>query len=70
MPQYPDLLSRFSGAEVWRGGSLSVKTVLVMDDVCTTGGQLDAIAGCLFEQGGAAQVEGVVLARAPWRGSG
>ena len=42
--------------------------VLVYDDVCTTGGQLDAIAGCLRDRGGAARVEGVVLARAPWRG--
>jgi predicted amidophosphoribosyltransferase len=44
--------------------------VLVYDDVCTTGGQLDAIADCLISEGGAARVEGVVLARAPWRGSG
>jgi predicted amidophosphoribosyltransferase len=42
--------------------------ILVYDDVCTTGGQLDAVAGCLLDQGGAARVEGVVLARAPWRG--
>jgi predicted amidophosphoribosyltransferase len=42
--------------------------VLVYDDVCTTGTQLDAVAGCLLDQGGAARVEGVVLARAPWRG--
>jgi predicted amidophosphoribosyltransferase len=42
--------------------------VLVYDDVCTTGSQLDAVAGCLLDQGGAARVEGVVLARAPWRG--
>jgi predicted amidophosphoribosyltransferase len=41
--------------------------VLVYDDVCTTGSQLDAVAGCLVDQGGAARVEGVVLARAPWR---
>jgi predicted amidophosphoribosyltransferase len=41
--------------------------VLVYDDVCATGGQLDAIAGCMLDQGGAARVEGVVLARAPWR---
>lgn len=41
--------------------------VLVYDDVCTTGSQLDAVAGCLLDQGGAARVEGVVLARAPWR---
>jgi predicted amidophosphoribosyltransferase len=43
--------------------------VLVYDDVCTTGTQLDAVAGCLLDQGGAARVEGVVLARAPWRGA-
>ena len=41
--------------------------VLVYDDVCTTGTQLDAVAGCLLDQGGAARVEGVVLARAVWR---
>ncbi len=43
--------------------------ILVYDDVCTTGGQLDAVADCLLDQGGAARVEGVVLARAPWRGT-
>jgi len=43
--------------------------VLVYDDICTTGTQLDAIAGCLLDEGGAAKVEGVVLARAPWRGA-
>jgi predicted amidophosphoribosyltransferase len=41
--------------------------VLVYDDVCTTGSQLDAVAGCLLDEGGAARVEGVVLARAVWR---
>jgi predicted amidophosphoribosyltransferase len=41
--------------------------VLVYDDVCTTGSQLDAVAGCLLDQGEAARVEGVVLARALWR---
>jgi predicted amidophosphoribosyltransferase len=40
---------------------------LLVDDVCTTGTQLDAVAGCLLDQGGAARVEGVVLARAAWR---
>jgi predicted amidophosphoribosyltransferase len=45
------------------------RSVLVYDDVCTTGSQLDAVAGCLLDQGGAARVEGVVLARAPWRGA-
>jgi predicted amidophosphoribosyltransferase len=42
--------------------------VLVYDDVCTTGSQLDAVAGCLLDHGGATRVEAVVLARAPWRG--
>ncbi len=41
--------------------------ILIYDDVCTTGTQLDAVAGCLLDQGGAARVEAVVLARAPWR---
>jgi predicted amidophosphoribosyltransferase len=44
--------------------------VLVYDDICTTGGQLDAVAGCLIEDGRAARVEGIVLARAPWRATG
>lgn len=44
------------------------KRILVYDDVCTTGTQLDAVAGCLLDQGNAARVEGVVLARALWRG--
>lgn len=42
--------------------------IVVYDDICTTGTQLDAVAGCLLDEGGAARVEGVVLARAPWRG--
>jgi predicted amidophosphoribosyltransferase len=42
--------------------------LLVYDDICTTGGQLDVVAGCLLDDGRAARVEGVVLARAPWRG--
>ncbi len=44
------------------------KFVLIYDDICTTGTQLDAVAGCLLDEGGAARVEAVVLARAPWRG--
>lgn len=44
------------------------KFVLVYDDICTTGTQLDAVAECLLEDGGAARVEAVVLARARWRG--
>jgi len=43
------------------------KLILIYDDVCTTGTQLDAVAGCLLDEGGAARVEGVVLARAAWR---
>lgn len=43
------------------------KRILVYDDVCTTGSQLNAVAGCLLDDGGAAQVRAVVLARAPWR---
>jgi predicted amidophosphoribosyltransferase len=46
------------------------KFIVVYDDICTTGTQLDAIAACLLDEGDAARVEGVVLARAPWRGSG
>jgi predicted amidophosphoribosyltransferase len=45
------------------------KFILVYDDICTTGTQLDAIAGRLLDDGGAARVEGIVLARAPWRGA-
>ncbi len=43
--------------------------VLVYDDICTTGTQLDAIAGCLLDQGGASRVDAVILGRAPWRGA-
>jgi predicted amidophosphoribosyltransferase len=44
--------------------------VLVYDDICTTGRQLDAVAGFLLDVGGAARVDGIVLARAQWRGQG
>lgn len=46
------------------------KRILVYDDVCTTGSQLNEVAGYLIEQGGAVEVNAVVLARAPWRPSG
>lgn len=46
-------------AQVWR------KRVIVYDDVCTTGSQLDAVARYLRENG-AAKVEGLVLARTQW----
>jgi predicted amidophosphoribosyltransferase len=53
--------------EVTDPGRIAGCFVLVYDDICTTGSQLDAIAGCLLDNGGAARVEGLVLARAPWR---
>lgn len=43
------------------------RKILVVDDVCTTGSQINAVAGCLIDQGNAAQVRGLVLARTPWR---
>jgi predicted amidophosphoribosyltransferase len=43
------------------------KKILIYDDVCTTGSQLDAVAGFLMDEGEAVEVEGIVLARAPWR---
>jgi predicted amidophosphoribosyltransferase len=53
--------------EVTDPGRTAGRFVLVYDDICTTGSQLDAVAGVLLDHGGAARVEGVVLARAPWR---
>lgn len=41
--------------------------ILVFDDVCTTGHQLDRVARVLREVGGASAVEGLVLARTPYR---
>ena len=41
--------------------------VLVFDDVCTTGWQLNAVADCLLTDGQAARVTALVLARAPWK---
>lgn len=43
------------------------KRIVVYDDVCTTGSQLNAVAACLLDDGSAAEVKAVVLARAPWR---
>ena len=48
-------------------GRIAGKRILVYDDVCTTGSQLNTIAGLLIDKGGALSVEAVVLARAPWR---
>jgi predicted amidophosphoribosyltransferase len=41
--------------------------ILIFDDVCTTGRQLNAVADSLLTEGRAAQVRALVLARAPWR---
>jgi len=43
------------------------RRILVFDDVCTTGRQLNAVADCLVQEGRAAGVRALVLARAPWR---
>ena len=40
--------------------------VLVYDDVCTTGSQLNAVAEYLIDDVGAKRVEGIVMARARW----
>jgi predicted amidophosphoribosyltransferase len=42
--------------------------VIVVDDLCTTGYQLDRVAKKLIVDGGAASVRGLVLARVPWSG--
>lgn len=46
------------------------RNILIYDDVCTTGSQVDAVAGCLLDDGHASHVEAVVLARALWRSRG
>jgi predicted amidophosphoribosyltransferase len=43
------------------------RDILVFDDVCTTGYQLNAVAGGLLDHGQATRVRALVLARAPWR---
>ena len=43
------------------------RRVLIYDDICTTGSQLNTVAGYLIDDGGATDVEAIVLARAPWR---
>ena len=44
------------------------KRIIVYDDICTTGLQLNEVARCLREWG-AVSVHGVVLARQPWGGT-
>ncbi len=46
------------------------RRILVYDDVSTTCSQLNTVAGFLLDEGHAEQVEGIVLARAPWRARG
>lgn len=46
----------------------SGRRVLIYDDVCTTGSQLDAVAACLLDDGHACHVEAITLARARWTG--
>jgi predicted amidophosphoribosyltransferase len=48
-------------------GRTAGRHILVFDDVCTTGSQLEAVADCLLREGRAARVRALVLARAPWR---
>jgi predicted amidophosphoribosyltransferase len=43
------------------------RDILIFDDVCTTGSQLNAVAECLLDEGSAARVRALVLARAPWK---
>ncbi len=42
------------------------KRIILYDDICTTGLQLNAVARRLCEDWGAISVVGVVLARQPW----
>lgn len=48
-------------------GRLADAHVLIYDDLCVTGLGLDAIAHLLKSTYGAAEVEGLVLAREPWK---
>jgi predicted amidophosphoribosyltransferase len=55
----------YEAVRVSRPQAILGRRVLVVDDVCTTGRQLDALARRLSEAG-AVETRGVVLARAPW----
>lgn len=57
----PSVLQIQGGDEAIEG-----RQVVLFDDVCTTGYQLDAVAGFLLDHG-AADVRGLVLARTPWK---
>jgi predicted amidophosphoribosyltransferase len=45
----------------------AARKILVFDDICTTGSQLNAVAKRLLDDGKAAQVQALVLGRAPWK---
>lgn len=48
-------------------GRIRGRNILIFDDVCTTGSQINTLATCLRDEGGAAGVRALVLARTPWR---
>jgi hypothetical protein len=45
----------------------SGRNILIYDEVCTSGSQLNAVAARLLDDGHAAHVEAIVLAQTPWR---
>ncbi len=55
-------LKNLSGAFNWRGKSLAGKTVIIIDDVITTGTTIDEAAGVL-KKAGASQVWALALAK-------
>lgn len=56
-----DRLTAVTGAFAWKAGSPLPRTVLLVDDICTTGATLDACAKAL-KNAGVKQVVGLVVA--------